>query len=105
MEDLDSWGYVEAREHLHIETRPDGVFRIDRRTGAAERLAEPQVAGWSPAGGLHSIRPDNAPDTLDAIDARIPIRPEAEAEEALADDHFSKAAKRYRDAFRKVEGL
>jgi len=60
------------REALSIETRPEGIFRIDRRTGREARLNEPRVGGWDPSRGCQSVRPDRLPASRDEIDAAIP---------------------------------
>ena len=45
----------EYRKRLSIEVRRDGVFEIDKVTNHQRRLTEPQIAGWSKSGGLHSV--------------------------------------------------
>jgi hypothetical protein len=54
---------VERREQV-IEARPQGVYLVNRRTGRATRLRQPEVGGWEafalPAGpaGLPATRPE-----------------------------------------------
>jgi len=57
----------EERRNLSIEVRPDGVYRIDRRTGTEERLTEPPVGGEP-----YDPRPDHPAETPEEIDAAIP---------------------------------
>ena len=59
---------AEEREALSIEVRPDGVYRVDGRTGHAEKLAPPRV------GGEHiSTYPPHTARTPDEIDAVLPL--------------------------------
>jgi len=63
----------QQRQSLSIDIRANGVFQIDRHTGEEERLAKPQVGGWSISGELHSVRPRHLAETLDEIDALISV--------------------------------
>jgi len=60
----------EERAHVAIVTRGDRVYRIDRRTGAQQRLAPPQVSGWS-GRAVASVHPAELPQTPDEVDAWI----------------------------------
>ena len=69
----------EARGEVSIEERSDGVYRVDRGTGAETKLVEPQIGGWG-GSGLHSVHPERLVDTVEEIDARIPDPPGASPE-------------------------
>ena len=75
----------QERAAWSIDVRPDGVYRINGRTGIERRLVEPQIGGWDtgPA-GTQSIHPDHLADTYDEIDALIPEVSEFDALEASA---------------------
>jgi len=75
----------EARENLVVEEREEGVFRVDKRTGNVALLTEPRIGGWSPAGGLHSVRPEEMAEPPEAIDALIPSPPASDPEELRTD--------------------
>jgi uroporphyrinogen-III decarboxylase len=62
----------EDRRDVAIEERADGLYRVNRRTGAERRLLKPQISGWQ---GLsnHGQEPDNPPRTPADIDARLKI--------------------------------
>ena len=64
---------LEERENLSIEVRPEGVFRLDRRTDVVERLAEPRIGGWTALGGVESIRPKKLAMTPEEIAELMPI--------------------------------
>jgi uroporphyrinogen-III decarboxylase len=73
------WFYSrEERRHVRIEVRPDGVFRVNERTGREERLNEPQVGGWSREGGLHSRRPERMAVTTEQVDEIVTLAPDSE---------------------------
>jgi hypothetical protein len=56
----------QRRRDLSIDVRPDGVYRLDRATGRAERLEAPRVGGGLiPEGAFASV------ETAAEIDARI----------------------------------
>jgi hypothetical protein len=63
----------EEREGLAMEAGPEGVFLVNRRTGERHPLREPQLGGWSPDGGLHSVRAARLPETPEEVDAAIPV--------------------------------
>ena len=52
----------EDRNHIAIEPRSDGVYRVDRRTGSAELLEEPRVSGWTASGQTESPHPIHPAD-------------------------------------------
>ncbi|MEW6752160.1 MAG: uroporphyrinogen decarboxylase family protein [Candidatus Latescibacterota bacterium] len=62
----------EERRALSLEERADGVWRRDARSGRATRLCPPVVGGWSPGGGLHSVRPEHLARSPEEVDAAIP---------------------------------
>ena len=61
----------EARQHLAIEVRGKEVFRRDRRSNQEQKLEQPQIAGWSSSGGLHSVKRGTLITTHEEIDAWI----------------------------------
>lgn len=63
----------DERRNIHIENRPEGVYRIDSRTGHEELLEEPRVSGWTVSGQAESPHPQNPADTPEKIDREIPI--------------------------------
>jgi hypothetical protein len=73
------------RKHVTIEQRSDGVYRVNRRTGAATRLTEPTTSGWTAFGGVESVHRGRLATTRDEIDALVgeagPARPLVEAGE------------------------
>ena len=69
----------EERQNLDIQDRPDGVFQIDKSTGKTAPLTRPEIGGWSPSGQLHSVRPHRPVETVEEIDALVPLPPEFDA--------------------------
>lgn len=67
--------YTLSREDLKnidLEVRPEGVFRIDQRSGVSERLFEPPIGGEQQPGVR--IVPWSAPvETPEAVDRLIPL--------------------------------
>lgn len=57
---------------IRIEERPDGVFRIDKRTGANVRLERLRIGGWNPYGGVESRSPIYLAQSPDEIDNILP---------------------------------
>lgn len=74
----------QQRESLRIEVEAGDVYRVDRRSGRRERLIEPCVGGWVPA-VRYSDRPASSPETIEQIDAAVPI-PEQPAVEQIRSD-------------------
>ncbi len=62
----------EVREASVIEQRPGGVYRVDRRSGAEERLEPPVVSGWNRAAVNGLAERPAPPATGDEVDAAIP---------------------------------
>jgi hypothetical protein len=60
------------REDLRIEVRPEGVFRVSRSRGTAERLQPPRVGGWSASDGPESVHPQWLPRSREEVDGLIP---------------------------------
>jgi hypothetical protein len=75
----------EDREAVGLDVRPEGVFRVDRRTGEETRLEPPRTGGWSPEGGLHSVQAERLPETPEDIDESIPTTPSTDARRVLAE--------------------
>ena len=73
------------RETLVIEVGRRGVAVVDGRTGKAHPLRQPQVGGWSPEGGLHSVRADRLPETPEEVDAAVPEPPAFDARRFVED--------------------
>lgn len=63
----------EDRENTRIEVRGDGVYRLDARTGRAERLERPEIGGWLPTEGVHSRHPERPPESKGEIDACVAV--------------------------------
>ena len=72
------------RQNLSIEGRPQGVFRIDKRTGKEERLTKPRIGGWSKLGKTQSIRPHHLAETAEEIDALVPLPSDFAPNEIIA---------------------
>lgn len=73
------------RQHLTVDAREEGVFLLDDRTGKRTRLTKPEIAGWSVAGGLHSVKRKRLAETLSEIDEMIPVSSSAEPKRVMAD--------------------
>lgn len=82
----------QRRENLDIEERPDGVYRVDKATGAAELLEEPQIGGWTAHGETQSVVPMALAEQTDEIDVVIPIPPEPNLEAARTQGRHDLAA-------------
>jgi hypothetical protein len=62
----------DERRHIELEVRPEGVFRIDRRSGASEQLSEPPIGGEVLTGG--EAKPDfTLSETTNDVDTLIPF--------------------------------
>ena len=70
---LPSFYTREEQDVLTIDARPDGAFRIDKRTGKEEKLPKPAIGGWSATGGTASFRPQHPPTTTEEIDRKVPL--------------------------------
>ena len=64
---------LEERQCLRLETRSDGIFRVDRCTGEEVRLEEPAVGGWSHQEAVESVHPDYLIETIGEIDKLVPL--------------------------------
>jgi len=53
---------LEERENLSIEVRPEGVFRLDRRTDVVERLLRPRHGGGPATGRGRPTRGPRPPE-------------------------------------------
>ncbi|MCC7355424.1 MAG: hypothetical protein IT330_16915 [Anaerolineae bacterium] len=58
--------------NLSLKVRPDGVYHVDKRTGAERKLSRPQIGGWSEEAKVQSVHPEHLADTPDEIDRLIP---------------------------------
>jgi len=65
-----------ARDRIVIEPRGDGVYSVNRETGAAYRLQQPRVGGWSEEPRMMSVHPEHSPMSREEIDERLPLGPE-----------------------------
>jgi len=61
------------RWRTRIEERDDGVYRVDTLSGVPQKLTRPNVSGWRPGGGSHSVDPGRIPLTRADVDERIPV--------------------------------
>jgi len=68
---LPSFYSKEERKHLSLETRPDGVYRIDSLMNREEKLVEPEIGGWSGSKKIESIHPEVFAQTPKEIDKFI----------------------------------
>jgi len=76
-----------------IEERPDGVFRIDKRTGTSVKLERPRTGGWNPYGDIESRSPARLaqnPDEIDSILSPCSV-PEVEEIRWNGRDNLTKA--------------
>lgn len=94
----------EQRERIGIETRADGVYRVDRGTGRETRLAPPVVGGRFI--GHNSTDTNPGPRSREEIDAGLPLPGPDEAMARVADGSADLAARlcagEARDLFRVV---
>jgi len=60
----------DEREFISIEERADGVYRVDRRNGRADKLHPPSVSGWS-GSEPESNHPEHIVETIEEIDKII----------------------------------
>ena len=58
------------RAQVSIVTQGDQVYRLNRLTGARQRLTPPQISGWA-GHGVASVHPMQLPQTPDEVDAWI----------------------------------
>jgi hypothetical protein len=74
----------EDREALRVEERPDGVWQVDRRTGAEKRFVHYEPGGWHPDHRAHSFHPAHPPETPEEIDALFPPRKPFDAKDYVS---------------------
>ena len=60
------------REALSVERRGDGVCLVDRRTGRATPIDQPQVGGWDRAAVCPDAEPPTGNDTPESIERAVP---------------------------------
>ncbi len=89
---LPVWLPRKQREGLRIEARPDGVFRVDTRTGEHVLLTRPRVGGWAPVRQVQSVQPERLAETTDEIDALIPAPWRFDPDEITTDGRGDLAA-------------
>jgi hypothetical protein len=67
------------RRNLALDVRSDGVYRVNIRTGLAEKLSEPAIGGWTAPGAVESVHPAHLATSRAEIDALVgqpgPARP------------------------------
>ena len=63
----------DERSSMHIEERPEGIFRINSRTGQEKFLEEPRVSGWTVSGQAESPILSTRRILQKKIDCEIPI--------------------------------
>ena len=68
-----------------VEGEGDRGWRVDLSSGERTELRRPRVAGWWSGDRLHSYHPVAPPDTLEEIDAAMPLPSEGDARRACAD--------------------
>ena len=69
------------REAMSIEERPQGIFLVNRLSGQEDKIVRPLVGGWDPRGISRHIQHPRLPETMDDIDASIPIPGEFDAQQ------------------------
>lgn len=71
------------RQHVTIEERPDGVYRVDRVSGRERRLQREAVGGWFEPYAQFSRQQGILPDSREQIDCEIPVPVRFDPREAL----------------------
>ncbi len=82
---LPKWYSRQQRNCLSIEVMPEGIFRVNAKTGKGILLEEPRLGGWSTSGQVESYRPAHLPQHIEEIEAAIPSPPSFEPEAMLRD--------------------
>jgi len=80
------------RAALRVEPRGDGAVLIDTRTSDERPLRRPAVGGWDADDIARRRTPPRLPETLDQIDAAVPVPPAFDAERFVADGRADLAA-------------
>lgn len=73
------------REAAEIEQRGEDVFLIDRRSGERRKLEPPVVAGWNRQSVAAQATPARLPESVEEIDAAVPLPGEFDADRFAAD--------------------
>ncbi|MCL2813107.1 MAG: uroporphyrinogen decarboxylase family protein [Oscillospiraceae bacterium] len=79
------WFYLPAsytkedRENIHIQEKPDGLFRTDKRTKREDRLYEPKIGGEC----RHEWNKPQTPDTPEDIDRIFSAGPQTAPENIM----------------------
>ena len=63
----------QERQALSLEACEGGAYLLNRQTGEARLLPEPQIGGWSPTAKRQSVRPVELAATPDEIAAAVPL--------------------------------
>ena len=74
----------QLRDDMCLEVRPEGVFRVNRKSGREERLEEPQEAGWSRGLEIESVHPEHWAGSASEIDKLLPDVPRFDRESYLS---------------------
>ncbi len=73
------------REAAEIQQRGEDVFLIDRRSGERRKLYRPVVAGWSRQAIAAQATPARLPESVEEIDAAVPLPGEFDGDRFAAD--------------------
>jgi len=74
----------DERDKYVVESRPDGVYRINRSTGVEKEYEKPAVGGYDPSAKSASINPLVPADTGDELDKLIYVSPDEEIDAGIA---------------------
>ena len=80
------------REAVAVEQRGEEVFLIDRRRGSSRKLARPVVSGWDRQAIAAQASPEHLPESIEEIDAAVPLPAEFDAQRFAADGRADLAA-------------
>ncbi len=75
--DLPGFYSREERRNISIEDHPEGIVRLNNRTGKEEKLIKPEISGWSASTGSQSVHPEHIPETPEEIEAAILLPPDS----------------------------
>ena len=73
------------REAAEVEQRGEDVFLIDRRSGERRKLDRPVVAGWNRQSVAAQATPARLPESVDEINAAVPLPGQFDADRFAAD--------------------
>lgn len=86
----------EIRKRWAIEERPDGVYRVDRRTGQTIRLERPRIGGWPGPGESVRIEPKEPITSREQIEQYVPLTENPDDRAPFADGRADLTAKMLR---------